>query len=531
MSDEIIKILASMRFKHRSDSLKNWNANNPILLSGEVGVVTGLNAIGDGLEDESEKIKFGDGVTHWKDLKWWKGPRGENGNDVSTDLNYNPQSENAQSGKAIASALVNYLPLDVEYEWELDGGDSGANMDLKFIIDDEMSNVSNNAVQNKAVKDYIDKNLVSKNRRYIFIGDSYGDGWAPYQIGSITSWATILKNNMGLSDKDCYISTMGGSAFCKCDASGESGGKNLVSLNANTNKYCNFLDRLTELENTVVDKDSITDILVAGGYNEATAYEQDCLDNITYGIKYFMNYVKRTYPNAKVHIAFIAGRVVNCDHFNSASTYEGHINLDALPYYYIMGAKHGAAYVVNSEYIMHNSDLFWSDGIHPNSLGQDCIATQLTSYLSGGGVDVQYSTFSYSASEAINDAKADINAGQSIKLRLAHYSTINNNVVQLHFLPTSLPSPHVISLQRKNEIRDIVGLKYILGPKYVQTNCEIIIQTNHTYDFYNIPATIVSEDNKIYLYLNEVVNDNYATYENVSKIEIRATLTFPTLQA
>ena len=79
MNDEILKIFAKMRFKFRSDSLKNWNDNNPILLEGEAGVVVGLEAVGDGLEDETEKIKFGDGVTPWKELKWWKGPKGEQG--------------------------------------------------------------------------------------------------------------------------------------------------------------------------------------------------------------------------------------------------------------------------------------------------------------------------------------------------------------------------------------------------------------------------------------------------------------------
>ncbi|MBO5019579.1 MAG: collagen-like protein [Clostridia bacterium] len=134
MPDEIIKIFANMRYKHRSDSLKNWNTNNPVLLEGEVGVVTGREAVGDGLEDETEKFKIGDGVTPWNELKWWKGPRGvdgiqgekgekgergdqgeqgiqgpkgENGKDAIIDQTYNPESENAQSGKAVAEAIAN----------------------------------------------------------------------------------------------------------------------------------------------------------------------------------------------------------------------------------------------------------------------------------------------------------------------------------------------------------------------------------------------------------------------------------------
>ena len=94
---DITQILAAARFKPRSDSLENWEKENPILLSGEPGVVT------DGTE--TEKIKFGDGVTPWNELGWWKGPKGiqgEPGKDAVADQNFDPQSENAQSGKALA---------------------------------------------------------------------------------------------------------------------------------------------------------------------------------------------------------------------------------------------------------------------------------------------------------------------------------------------------------------------------------------------------------------------------------------------
>ena len=123
---EIVRILAAARFKPRSDTLDNWEKENPILLSGEPGVVTGLNVDGDNLEDKTEKIKFGDGVTPWNNLGWWKGPsgpkgekgekgekgdkgdtgpQGEAGKDAVTDQSYNPTSENAQSGKAVAEAI------------------------------------------------------------------------------------------------------------------------------------------------------------------------------------------------------------------------------------------------------------------------------------------------------------------------------------------------------------------------------------------------------------------------------------------
>lgn len=68
---ETIKIKADARFKARSDYAANWESVNPILLSGEPGVVI------DG--SETEKIKFGDGITPWNELGWWKGPKGDQG--------------------------------------------------------------------------------------------------------------------------------------------------------------------------------------------------------------------------------------------------------------------------------------------------------------------------------------------------------------------------------------------------------------------------------------------------------------------
>ena len=87
---------------------------------------------------------------------------------------YNPESENAQSGKAVAGALGGYVAYDDEIEFILDGGDSSEDGEINadFIIDGAMSDTSNNAVANKVIKAYIDKLAVS----YI-IEQGVIDGW------------------------------------------------------------------------------------------------------------------------------------------------------------------------------------------------------------------------------------------------------------------------------------------------------------------------------------------------------------------
>ena len=73
MIDRMIKIFGNVRFCFRSGSLKEWNEENPILLEGEFGVVTGLEEVGDKLENKYEKVKIGDGIHTWSELDWWYG--------------------------------------------------------------------------------------------------------------------------------------------------------------------------------------------------------------------------------------------------------------------------------------------------------------------------------------------------------------------------------------------------------------------------------------------------------------------------
>ena len=117
--NEVRRLMATARFKFRSDTLKNWEANNPVLLSGEAGVVTGLDVVGDNREDKSQKIKFGDGMHDWNSLDWWYGPEGK-GSDITVDPTYNSESENPQSGKAVAEAVSS--KMDKFGKVDTDGG-------------------------------------------------------------------------------------------------------------------------------------------------------------------------------------------------------------------------------------------------------------------------------------------------------------------------------------------------------------------------------------------------------------------------
>lgn len=73
---------------------------------------------------------------------------------TTIDQTYNPKSENAQSGRAIASELNNYIPQD--FEIILDGGNAGGEIQVDYTVDSYMSDTSEHPVQNKVIKQYID---------------------------------------------------------------------------------------------------------------------------------------------------------------------------------------------------------------------------------------------------------------------------------------------------------------------------------------------------------------------------------------
>lgn len=109
------KIYLDSTFGYREDTLRNWQTANPVLERGELSFVRDGN--------EGKFLKIGDGQTAWNSLpfaplpkgetgpigpqglKGEKGEPGEKGKDAVIDQTFDPISQNAQSGIAVAEAL------------------------------------------------------------------------------------------------------------------------------------------------------------------------------------------------------------------------------------------------------------------------------------------------------------------------------------------------------------------------------------------------------------------------------------------
>lgn len=212
-------------FQPKRKTASEWESENPILRNGEFGVVT------DGTE--SEWFKVGDGVTVWSSLPYKKGPKGDpftysdftpeqlaalkgkdgiNGKDGKdgadgkdgytpqkgvdyftdediaglniplVDQTYTPDSENAQSGKAVAEAVepkadTSYLCNN--FAGALKGSKSGS-----IILIDDASPIKHNMtvrLSSDTVEDLtaVKVNVLGKNLikfPYTYMGHTYGVG-------------------------------------------------------------------------------------------------------------------------------------------------------------------------------------------------------------------------------------------------------------------------------------------------------------------------------------------------------------------
>ena len=185
---------------------------------------------------------------------------------------------------------------------------------------------------------------------WIFIGDSYLDGYTP--DGGVDSWGVKLASFMGLDSDKYVISAKGGAGFYT-----ESDGVNFKTL----------LQGVTAFE-----KNSVTNIVVCGGYNDNT----QTAANIYNAVTTFLTKAKELYPSALVSVGMVG--------YNSASPgIRNNLRYNSLyAYQEAVGNAPNARYLPLVEYALNNS-LMSSDGIHPNANGQVQIAIAVKNALTG----------------------------------------------------------------------------------------------------------------------------------------------------
>ena len=215
--------------------------------------------------------------------------------------------------------------------------------DLSGEIDDLEDELSDDIGDLNTAITQLDANTVKtdNNKHILFLSDSY----ATWNSGALY---TAFVNNCGVPADHCHNLAVSGSSFQ--DASN--------SFKA-------------QLESYTGDKTKITDIVIAGGINDAiAAYNVEGYPDtsaLTTAMNTFMTYANNNYPNAKCHLAYIGGCMTSSSYY---STYHPAKSQEYALFVYMMnGASAGFNYLPTHN-IIHLVPLYYgSDGLHPNQDG------------------------------------------------------------------------------------------------------------------------------------------------------------------
>lgn len=319
-----------------------------------------------------------------------------------------------------------------------------------------------------------------KNKKIIFIGDSYGQGYSP--DGNTVSWITAIINSLGLTN---YISKFyGGTGF----------------VNSVDNKT--FITLLDE----VPADNTITDIICCGGYND-----MGHLNDIQNAINNFCNLAKNKFPNATIHIGQIGWTVDATKYYNLARVTERY-NVGAM--------SNNAHYLHNVEYILHSTTLFSSDGFHPNQNGQYELGRYIREAFLYGSCNV-IRTYN-------NITKKNQNENISVEsLSNTLGNTQTNNLINVS---TQASADIIFSTAQAFSRRNGINIRlfdvdnsFIVGNSYSYNTAKVnvIIATNEN-KYYNAVATILFYKGEVHLLIKGIINENHNNYLsfNISQIQI-----------
>lgn len=180
----------------------------------------------------------------------------------------------------------------------------------------------------------------ANTRKVLFIGDSFAQGWTP--DGSSTGWPDRVISLLGLSGSTVLAH----------------GGIGFVATNDNLN--------FGNIANSVANKDTYTDIVIAGGRNDAG----NSIASVQAAAITAINHYKTLFPNALIHI----GMICYCGEANVNTWY---------PYTAYKNAANetGTHYLPHTELCITNQEYMASDKRHPLTAGEkqisECIAAGL----------------------------------------------------------------------------------------------------------------------------------------------------------
>lgn len=241
-------------------------------------------------------------------------------------------------------------------------------------------------VQDAAVNDLQEQvnELKTPSKKYLFVGDSYATGYQGEGQATLTGYFTRVKTTLGL---DATILAANGYGFLGM---------------SNVNKWQTLIENAS-----LADKDSYTDIIIAGGMNDQIANLGSQMDTT-------IAYLKANFTNATIHIAMIGK-------YKAGTTSDIARIRGVYEVYKDGAARNNCKFIENAEYILHNVGFFINDNIHPNESGQAALAKYFTEYIANGSISVFY------PNEGVT-----ITNGSNISSNFSMYTSLENNIVRVY---------------------------------------------------------------------------------------------------
>lgn len=309
----------------------------------------------------------------------------------------------------------------------------------------------------------------------IIIGDSYTVGYTPE--GYITPWTTNFIKYTGL--EDVTISANGGASFSTADNS--------------------FLMLL----NNVPASTEVKQILVVGGFNEFGSYS-----DIENAINGFMGVAEVKFPNAKVFCAMVAWSVDRTDD----PTVQKRLKIAKSVY---NTQRKNWRYLTGSDYILHADGFLGSDGYHPNTTGQERLASYLATAVETGA-----------CSPSFYEVTANFEAGDfaptmgSSWLLVSFYNENTSTLIWSNYV--CLPNSRTLTCDGTEYYLGRIFSTSFIGDHngYTCYPTTVIIKSGS--EFYHIPAQLNFRGRHIYLALYDISNDKhyYRTLTEVTQVQI-----------
>lgn len=317
--------------------------------------------------------------------------------------------------------------------------------------------------------------LFDHSGKTIIIGDSYTVGYSPE--GNLQPWTTNFIKYTGL--ENVTISANGGASFSTASNS--------------------FLMLL----NAVPASDDVKQILVVGGFNEFGTYSE-----IESAINGFMGVAEVRFPNAKVFAAMVAWSVDRTDDPNVQN------RLKIAKSVYNTQRKNWR-YLTGSDYILHADGFLASDGFHPNSTGQERLASYLATAVETGVCSPSF--YEVTANFEAGDFAPTLSSSWTL---VSSYNENTSTLIWGNYV--CLPySGTLVCDGTEYRLGRIYSTSFI-GDHNGYTCYPTTVIVKSVSDFFHIPAQLNFRGRHIYLSLYDISDDkhNYRTLTEVTQVQI-----------